>query len=270
MIGNLTIVGSGIMAGAHLTSETISWIENADKLFYLVADPVSEFQITKLNSHCETLSNCYQDGESRSVAYERMIAKVLEALEPQKSVVVVLYGHPGVFVYPSFRMLAEARERGFHTRMLPAISADSCIYADLEIDPARDGCQSFEATDFLLHERIFDPRSLLILWQIGTVGDGSFQENGYKNTAIDKLVANLRQHYDTKHEVIVYEASQYAMFDPQIHRCPLADLSTAPITPISTLVIPPVERRPVSQSALKDLGLEESDIIVEGPSERPN
>ncbi|WP_252929848.1 SAM-dependent methyltransferase [Paracoccus sp. 08] len=263
MSGTLTVVGSGIKAGAHLTSETISWITTANKVFYLVADPVSEFQIKNLNATCESLSDCYRDGESRSVAYERMIERVVSSLSPNQTTVVVLYGHPGVFVYPSFEMLSEARHRGYSAIMLPAISADSCLFADLEIDPARDGCQSFEATDFLLHERLFDPRSLLILWQIGTVGDGSFQANGYRDTAIVKLVEALLDKYPEAHEVIVYEASQYAMFDPVINKCRLSELASAPITPISTLVVPPIPRRPVSQKALDRLGLSRGDIIIE-------
>jgi predicted XRE-type DNA-binding protein len=70
---------------------------------------------------------------------------------------------------------------GHLARMLPAISADSCLYADLEIDPARDGCQSFEATDFLVHDRLVDSRSLLIHWQIGMICDATFQASGYAN-----------------------------------------------------------------------------------------
>jgi hypothetical protein len=35
--------------------------------------------------------------------------------------------------------------------MLPAISAEDCLFADLGVDPADHGCPSYEATDFLVH-----------------------------------------------------------------------------------------------------------------------
>jgi hypothetical protein len=36
---------------------------------------------------------------------------------------------------------------GFDAVMLPGISAEDCLFADLGIDPGMIGCQSFEATD---------------------------------------------------------------------------------------------------------------------------
>ena len=37
--------------------------------------------------------------------------------------------------------------------MLPAISAEDCLFADVGIDPAMTGCQSYEATDFMINGR---------------------------------------------------------------------------------------------------------------------
>ena len=54
-----------------------------------------------------------------------------------------------VFVQPSHESIAIARLEGFSARMLPGISAEDCLFADIGLDPGKDGCQSFEATDFL-------------------------------------------------------------------------------------------------------------------------
>ena len=40
--GSLIVVGSGIQAIRHFTWETLIVIEKADKVLYLVADPISE------------------------------------------------------------------------------------------------------------------------------------------------------------------------------------------------------------------------------------
>ena len=84
---------------------------------------------------------------------------------------VVFYGHQRVFVHPGHESIRRAHMEGFPACMLPGISAEDCLFAELGIDPSKNGCQSFEATDFLVYKRKFDNRSSLILWQIGANGD---------------------------------------------------------------------------------------------------
>ena len=60
----------------------------------------------------------------------------------------------------------QARAEGFNARMLPGISAEDCLFANLGADPGTHGCQSFEATSFLLRKPKFDTLTHLILWQI--------------------------------------------------------------------------------------------------------
>ena len=117
-MGELVIAGTGIKAGAHMTLEARSWIENADLVLYLVADPVTQHQIKSLNKNTRSLFDCYHDGEHRSAAYRRMIDAASQALQEYQLVCVVFYGHPGVFVYPSFKMLQEARRAGHAARPL--------------------------------------------------------------------------------------------------------------------------------------------------------
>lgn len=59
--------------------------------------------------------------------------------------------------------------------MLPSISSEDCLFADLSVDPAVGGCQSYEATDFMLNGLIIGPSSQLVLWQIGVLGDWTYQ-----------------------------------------------------------------------------------------------
>src|SRR5439155_2475209 len=89
----------------------------------------------------------------------------------RQDVSAALYGHPGVFVYPSHEAVSRARADGFAARMLPAVSAEDCLFADLGVDPGATGCQSYEATDFLLRQRQVDPTAALILWQVSVIGE---------------------------------------------------------------------------------------------------
>lgn len=65
---------------------------------------------------------------------------MLQEVRLGKKVVGVFYGHPGVFVSPSHRAISIARFEGYEAKMLPAVSAEDSLYADLGIDPSRPGC----------------------------------------------------------------------------------------------------------------------------------
>ena len=104
---------------------------------------------------------------------------MLRHLRKGKIVVGIFYGHPGVFVSPSHRTIAIAREEGYIAKMLPGISAEDCLYADLNIDPSSAGCLMYEATDLLLSNRTLVPSTHLILYQVGAVGVADFNFEGF-------------------------------------------------------------------------------------------
>jgi hypothetical protein len=52
--------------------------------------------------------------------------------------------------------------------MLPGISSEDGLFADLGVHPVSYGRQSYEATDFLANGRKTDPTSSVVLWQIGS------------------------------------------------------------------------------------------------------
>lgn len=261
--GRLVVVGSGIKAGAHLTKEAIGCISSADVVLHLVADPITTRLIEELNLNAETLLSFYKSGKSRSQSYQAMVNRIVDATKQGHYVCVVFYGHPGVFAYPGHEAIRILKQDGFDAVMLPAVSAEDCLFADLGIDPARYGCQSFEATDFILNERVYDPRSLLILWQIGVLGHGTFQARGYDNSRIPVLLENLRRHYSAEHWAVLYEASQYVLCSPKIERIALANLVTANLSPITTLVLFPAKPTVARVKSLEALGLDEEHLLKE-------
>ena len=66
---------------------------------------------------------------------------------------LVSYGHPGVFAYPMHEAIRQAKALGHSAVMFPAVSCEDAFFADLGVDPGQSGCQSFEATDFLVYQR---------------------------------------------------------------------------------------------------------------------
>lgn len=238
--GSLTIVGTGIQFAAHVTPEAVGHIRKAEKVFYLVADPAASLWIRRLNRRSESLRDCYARGKPRHASYLEMVDRILAQVRRSQRVCVALYGHPGVFVDPSHEAIRRARAEGFPARMLPAVSAEDCLFADLGVDPARVGCQSFEATDFLLNRRAFSAHSALVLWQVGVLGEASIPRGQPSPRKLAALVARLRRQYPRTHVVTLYEAALYAICDPTITPLPLSHLSAAHVPPLATLFVPPV------------------------------
>lgn len=144
---------------------------------------------------------------------------------------------------------------GIPAVMLPGISSDGCLYADLLFDPSRTGCVSIEATDLLIHRRHIDTTLSLIIWQAGCVGDVGFKSTGFDGKNIPILIDYLQHFYGADHAAIIYEAAQYAVCDPKIVRTTISGLREQKITGISTLYIPQKARPKLDEEMLRRLGL---------------
>jgi hypothetical protein len=144
--------------------------------------------------------------------------------------------------------------------MQPGISAEDCLFADLGIDPSMAGCQSFEATDFLLFRRRFDTNSSLVLWLIGVIGDPTFQGRGYDLSGLRVLADYLIGFYGAQHRAILYEATHYPTYEPTIQPVALADLADAKATAVTTMYVPPKEVTAIDSEMLGRLGLDPSVI----------
>jgi hypothetical protein len=244
--------GCGMQFGSHLTPQARERIAAADRVLYLV-DPVAALGLTKLNSSAESLGWLYSSDRPREQIYEEMVEHILGFVRAGEDVCLVSYGHPGVFADPFHESIRRARCEGFPAEMLPAISSEDCLCADLLIDPATSGRQTFDATDFLVHRRRFDPTSALVLLQVALTGQtGLNADDGRRGARV--LFDVLAQTYGETHEVILYEAAIHAIAEPSIHRVALRD-AAARISKGTTLFVPPLKQPPADRAMLKRLGL---------------
>jgi len=253
-MGSLTVAGSGMTVAGQVTDEAKSAIESAEKLFHLVQNVLIHRWLEQVNSSAESLYDSYGHGKRRSVTYEEIVERILAPVREGRRVCAVFYGHPGVFASPAHEAIHRARREGHSARMLPGISAEDCLIADLGFDPGEHGCQSFEATDFLVRRRVFDPTSAVLLWQIGGIGISDFRnQESWNPLGVGILARTLAETYGEDHEVVVYEAAVYPIAGPKIHRCRLADLAAAPVTIASTLLVLPLPDRPIDRELLARL-----------------
>lgn len=227
MSGSLVVVGTGIGAG-QLTVEARGAIAHAERVFFLAGDPLTEDEILVLNPGATSLAGCFQDGAGSRDAYERVVETILAPARDGARVCAAFYGHPGMFVLPAAEAIRRARAAGIEARMLPGVSSLDCLFADLGVDPAAAGLQTYEAGDFLRRLPNLEPRAGLVLWQVGAVEEP------------DRLVRALLASYPASHELVVYEASPYPGIAPRADSVPVGRLAEVELTLRSTAYVPPV------------------------------
>jgi hypothetical protein len=241
MPGSLTVVGTGIRFGVQFTQEARAALLRADRVLHLGGDPLMREWLSTLRPDAMSLHSFYAPGKERAETYREMVDAILAPVRDGYDVCAAFYGHAGVFVSPSHEAIRRARAAGYEATMLPAISAEDCLFADLGIDPGRTGCQSYEATNFLLTNRPVDAAAVLILWQVGVFGEWNHGRKTDRRR-LGLLVDRLLELYPAEHEVILYEASPYPVGEGIAVRTPLGRLAEAVVTAATTLVIPPRER----------------------------
>lgn len=254
MSGSLIVVGTGYNVAGHVTPEARASIETADRFFYLVTDPVTSAWLKTLHATAEPLHDAYRAGEPGLEACERMVERVLAAVRAGHRTCVAFYGHPAICVPPGLESVRRARQEGFPARMLPAVSFEDCLFADLGLDPGVSGRVLYEATDFLIRPRTFDPTASLILLQVGVIGLVDFRPGDTPNRAGLRILGEvLLQHYPAEHPVVLYRASQLPIFAPGIDRVPLSKLDEAPLSVMSTLYVPAMPKRRIERGILARL-----------------
>jgi uncharacterized protein YabN with tetrapyrrole methylase and pyrophosphatase domain len=226
-----------------MTSEAEQAFASADVALYLVADLVAEAWIATVNPSARSLLGHYREGASRQAIYDDMVETILAEVRSGANVCVAFYGHPGVFVSPSHAAIERARAEGHTARMLPAVSSEDCLFADLGVDPGVMGCQSYEATDFLLRRRQVDPTAMLILWQIAVIGIRAYSREFEPAGGLGVLRQYLSEWYEEDHEVTLYEASPYPLAEPAVRSFALRELPASEPAALATLYVPPVGER---------------------------
>ena len=119
------MVGSGIKCVAQFTLEAVSHIKTADKVFYCVSDAAATVYIRDLRPDALDLTVLYDEDKKRYTTYVQMSEVCLYFARQGLNVVAVFYGHPGVFVLPSHRVIQLAKKEGRYSWYMQL----TCMYA---------------------------------------------------------------------------------------------------------------------------------------------
>ena len=239
---SLTILGSGIKSISHITIEGKAYIEKSEAVFYLVNEPILESWIQQQNPRAKSLNFLYDKHPKRTDNYLAISHYIAKNVDSYNSVCLILYGHPSVFSDITTYTIEILENSEHNVCVLPGISAEDCLFADLLIDPASCGCLTYEATDLLLYQRPLNPASHLIIWQVGIIGALGNITNYDNSKGIELLTRYLEKVYPPKHKVTLYEAAQYPHFKSTIETIELYNFSQLNLSPISTLYVPPSQK----------------------------
>lgn len=240
--GKLICVGTGMRMAGQVTPLAQSYIETADVVVSAVPNIFTRNWIQGIAKEFICVlgyySDCDVEGKNRSDTYRRMADTILEQVRAGKTVCAAFYGHPGIFACISHIAIKDARAEGYSAEMLPGISAEDCLVADLGLDPGRTGMQSMETTQFMIYERRIDPTAMFILWQPSLAGELSLKRFDTTAARLQVLVDKLARDYPLNHEVILYEAATNPLEKTRMDKILLRDLPTASLQQITTLVVP--------------------------------
>jgi precorrin-3B methylase len=210
-----------------------------------------------VNRSAESLVGFYAIGKPRTETYDEMVEEILRWVRKGLDVCTVFYGHPGVFVQPGHEAIRRARAEGFEAEMLPGVSAEDSLFADLGVDPG-EGLQSFEASDFLLYPPVFDTRVPLVLWQVAAVGPRVGHDEPDRD-GLQGLAKRLSEAYGPDHDVVLYQAALYAIAGPWTRTVRVSDLPSADVPLMATLYVPPNGTRRPDARMFEELGIAPSE-----------
>ncbi|PRQ08773.1 Tetrapyrrole (Corrin/Porphyrin) Methylase [Enhygromyxa salina] len=261
------MLGSGI-ASVGFTRDAEASIRAADRVFFCVADPATVVWIRKLRPDAHDLYVFYDEGKPRYHTYVQMSEAVLHPVRQGEKVVVIYYGHPGIFVLSTHRAIEIARREGHRAVMKAGISALDCLCADLGVDPCHPGMMTHEATDLLIRQRDPDPGLHVVLWQVGLIGKMGFRRRGFVNDKFQIFAEYLQSFYGEDYEITHYIAARYPTLEPTVEVYALSELLDPAvqlrITGLSTFYIPPKHATPTDVDMATRL-----ELIKPGQTLRP-
>ncbi len=214
--GSLTVVGTGIAIGGHLTPEARGLACRARRRGSLSssADPVAAAGCWRRSiPRARSLHTMYETGRTGFDAYEAMVDEILvPASRRAVTSARAFYGHPGIFVYPGHEARAARAPRRLRQRgMLPGISVPRLPLVRPRRRPGARRVPDLPRDRLRAPGRAHarhQPRRFILL-QINVVGQPAHVEQP-DWSRLPRARRLPRRFYPADHEVIGYEASPFS------------------------------------------------------------
>jgi uncharacterized protein YabN with tetrapyrrole methylase and pyrophosphatase domain len=245
---HIYLVGTGITGLRQITPEAVAALRTSHVVFYLDQSIGMGEYLNQLCPNVINLSSYYKEGLDRGETYRRISATVFSAALEDPPVALALYGHPLVFALPPFQLMALARVFDLRAKVIPGLSSLDTMFVDLNLDPAVDGLQIYEATDVVVRQRPLQPDVPCFLLQVGSFGTSIFSLQSNAPSRFAVLRDYLLRFYPPEHEVSGVTSAGHPLVSPTISKFKLKFLEqhAAQLDYGVTLYIPPAFTRPLA------------------------
>jgi uncharacterized protein YabN with tetrapyrrole methylase and pyrophosphatase domain len=244
---DIYIVGTGIRGADQMTREAEAAIRHSTEVFYVGPKNGVEKYLQELCPKFTDLLPLYQEGVGRLHTYDQMSIAVLDSALEHAPVSFAAYGHPLIYVYPSYQIMTAAPWLSLRVKVLPGISALDCVLVDLGLDPSVSGLQMYEATELLVRRRPLQNDVPCLVWQVGSTEVAYYTEQETTAQQLKRLQSYLLTFYPPDHEATAVFSSPWPEVPSVFHKFPLSEMLTshALLHQGVTLFIPPVETREI-------------------------
>ncbi|MGZ3382553.1 MAG: SAM-dependent methyltransferase, partial [Isosphaeraceae bacterium] len=249
---DIAVLGLGISGVHQMTKEAEETIKRSSQVFITdMASGVKDY-LTTLGPTVTNLYTEYTAASHRILIYRRMASVVVSAAIDNPPVCFATYGHPKMYTYPTTLIERAARLLDLKVTILPGVSSLDTLLVDLDLDPAMDGLQVYEATDVIVRNRPIQPDVPCVVLQAAIALDPYNRPGQPSDDGVRLLQEHMLKYYPADHRATLLISRIHPLLDPVQVSFPIAQLADAVTrtSNVATLMIPPVRTRPVADDAL--------------------
>ncbi|MEU7004254.1 SAM-dependent methyltransferase [Nonomuraea sp. NPDC046570] len=268
---DIAVVGLGIRGVHQITREVEEAIRRCTVAF--VTD-MAVGVVDHLRTLCPEvidLSAEFRPGSHRILIYQKMAGEVVTAALEKPPVCFASYGHPKVYCYPTTLIQRAAKVLDLRVTVLPGVSSLDALLVDLNVDPALDGLQVYDATDLLVRERPIQTDTPCVLFQAPIALDALNSGGRPRPDNVGQVQEYLLRFYPPDHRVTLLVSAIHPLFPPIKTGVRVADLAGAlrRVPTVATVYLPPVGARPVAAKGLAERMRIPAEESVADPPHRP-
>jgi uncharacterized protein YabN with tetrapyrrole methylase and pyrophosphatase domain len=253
-MGEIYVLGAGMLGSHHLTLETVDALRSADVLYHLLTGVEAIQTLKEINPQVYSLVGFYRDGALDLEVYGQMVSFLLAQAMAGRRIGLVVMGHPSIYVAATHLLAEHAPRHGVSVRVLAAISSIDVMLTSLPFDIANTGLQILDSNRLVAYELVPQRNVPLLVFQVGCFGSGIITRTIQNHPTRLKVLADyLLKFYPADHPVELLECEMGRPHREVRHRLSLGDLGVSGhlVNYNSTLYVPPSERPTVRNASFQ-------------------
>ncbi|WP_273545332.1 SAM-dependent methyltransferase [Sinorhizobium medicae] len=260
-------IGTGFSPFSDLTREAVEAIERCSTLFFSSECKDVFDTVGATTRHCIDLSDLFEFGTPREVAYQRIGGRILDELSAVSVVGWLTRGHPGLICGVTSYLMGARQD--CEVVIVPGIATiDYCLVLFPQYF-AEGSFSVWNARNIVEGgAKIQNSVPAIILQACSSTTDLHTKDYRPKPPAITDLARELVKTFSEEHPVHVVAFSQNALMSAGVVTLKAMELGKYPIQPSATLVVPALRPRGETRDDPRRRSRQWLDVAFESPLER--